>query len=39
MESAEISSTPEGLKHTVYETEFYQPGYFGLILVRGRLCQ
>ena len=33
------NSTTKGLKPTVYETKFYQPGYFGLILVMGRLCQ
>ena len=39
MDPIENSTTPEGLKPTVYETKFYQPGYFGLILVRSRLYQ
>ena len=38
--STENGTAPEGLKLAVYETNFYQPGYFGLILVRsvGLLC-
>ena len=41
MESTENDTTPEGPQPAVYETKFYQPGYFGLILVRERstLCQ
>ena len=40
-ESTENDTRPEGLKAAVYETNFYQPGYFGLILVKIKhaLCQ
>ena len=33
-ESTENGTISNGLELTVYETKFYQPGYFGLILVR-----
>ena len=41
MESTENDTTPKGPQPAVYETKFYQPGYFGLILVlseRSTLC-
>ena len=33
-ESTKNHTTPEGPQPAVYETKFYQPGYFGLVLVR-----